>query len=82
MVAKAVAHNTQNKSVEKTPSIAKKRAELDKNLQVPKLLVHLSSTEYKKFAIQSMTDLMKIVDCLLDEYGSIDNNFVTFKLKK
>ena len=92
IVAKAVTHNTQNKSVEKTPSIAKKR------LTRKKFKKHCSAGQ-KSASTQTLgssfldriqkirnskyeSDLMKIVDCFLDGYGSIDNNFVTFKLKK
>ena len=93
MVAKAVAHKTQNKSVEKTPSIAKHR------LAHKKFKKHLLSAGHKSASTQSPgssfldqiqkigntkyeSDLMKSVECFLDGYGSIDRTFVTFKLKK
>ena len=89
---RAVQHNSENKFVEKLPSVSKKR------LSRKKFKRHLLRAEQRNAGTQTLrssffdriqslknskyeSELIKIVDCLLDGHGIIDNPCCTLKLE-
>ena len=91
-VERAVQFNQHHKTVERMPSIAKKR------LLRKKYKRHLLSSLQKTISTQTSgsvfadrieqvkktkfeVELIKIVDCFLDGYGNYDSNLVSFKIK-
>ena len=91
-IERAVRFNQRHKTVERMPSIAKKR------LLRKKYKRHLLSSLQKTISTQTSgsvfadrivqvkktkfeVELIKIVDCFLDGYGNYDSNLVSFKIK-
>ena len=91
-VERAVRFNQHHKTVERMPSIAKKR------LLRKKYKRHLLSSLQKTISTQTSgsvfadmieqvkktkfeVELIKIVDCFLDGYGNYDSNLVSFKIE-
>ena len=90
---RAVQHNSENKFVEKLPSVSKKR------LSRKKFKRHLLRAEQRNASTQTLrssffdriqslknskyeSELIKIVDCLLDGHGIIDNPMLYFEVRK
>ena len=91
-IERAVRFNQRHKTVERMPSIAKKR------LLRKKYKRHLLSSLQKTISTQTSgsvfadrieqvkktkfeVELIKIRDCFLDGYGNYDSNLVSFKIK-
>ena len=91
-IERAVRFNQRHKTIERMPSIAKKR------LLRKKYKRHLLSSLQKTISTQTSgsvfadrieqvkktkfeVELIKIVDCFLDGYGNYDSNLVSFKIK-
>ena len=92
LVQRAINFNRSSKAVDRMPSVAKKRLlrkKFRKHLWNSSQKTISTQTSGSVFAerIQQVKktkfelDLIKIVDCFLDGYGSYDGNFVSFKIK-
>ena len=92
-LTRAVEHNLENKYVEKLPSISKKRLSRKKfkrhllraeqrnaSTQTPgsSFLDRVHSLRNSKYE----SELIKIVDCLLDGHGIIDNPLLYLEIRK
>ena len=92
-LTRAVEHNLENKYVEKVPSISKKRLSRKKfkrhllraeqrnaSTQTlgPSFLDRVHSLRNSKYE----SELIKIVDCLLDGHGIIDNHLLYLEIRK
>ena len=90
---RAVQHNSENKFVEKIPSVSKKR------LSRKKFKRHLLGAEQRNASTQTLrlsffdriqslknsyceSEKIKIVDCLLNGHGIIDNPMLYFEVRK
>ena len=90
---RAVQHNSENKFVEKLPSVSKKR------LSRKKFKRHLLRAEQRNASTQTLrssffdriqslknskyeSEIIEIVDCLLDGHGIIDNSMLYFEVRK
>ena len=91
-VQRAVSFNQSNKALDRMPSIAKKRllrkkfkshlwSSSQKSISTQTngsvFTERVQQVKRTKFEL----DLIKIVDCFLDGYGSYDGHFVSFKIK-
>ena len=90
---RAVQHNSEYKFVEKLPSAFKKRLSRKKfKRHLLRAEQRNASTQTLRSSfsdrIQSLknskyeSDLIKIVDCLLDGHGIIDNSMLYFEVRK
>ena len=92
-LTRAVEHNLENKYVEKVPSISKKRLSRKKfkrhvlraeqrnastHTLGPSFLDRVHSLRNSKYE----SELIKIVDCLLDGHGIIDNPLLYLEIRK
>ena len=91
-VQRAISFNQRSKALDRMPSIAKKRLlrkKFKRHLLSSRQKTISTQTSGSVFAerIEQVKrtkfelDLIKIVDCFLDGYGSYDGNFVSFKIK-
>ena len=91
-VQRAVGFNHRNKRVDRMPSIAKKRLlrkKYKKHLfssfqkrkttqtSVSVFAERIEKVKTSKFEME----LIKIVDCFLDDHGNYDSNLISFKIK-
>ena len=90
---RAVQHNSENEFVEKLPSVSKKRLSRKKfKRHLLRAEQRNASTQTLRSSffdrIQSLknskyeSELIKIVDCLLDGHGIIDNPMLYFEVRK
>ena len=91
IIVRVVRFNQRHKTVERMPSIAKKRLLRKKKRHLLSSLQKTISTQtsgsvfadrieqVKKTKFE--VELIKIVDCFLDGYGNYDSNLVSFKIK-
>ena len=92
-LTRAVEHNLENKYVEKVPSISKKRwsrKKFKRHLLRAEQRIAITQTLGSSFldGIHSLRNseyeskLIKIVDCLLDGHGIIDNPLLYLEIRK
>ena len=92
-LTRAVEHNLDNKYVENVPSISKKRLSR-KKFKRPLLRAEQRNASTQTLGssfldrVRSLrnskykSELIKIVDCLLDGHGIIDNHLLFFEIRK
>ena len=91
-VQRAVDFNHRNKGVDRMPSIAKKRLlrkkykkHLFSSFQKTKATETIGSVFAERIEKVKKTkfelELIKIVDCFLDDHGNFDSNLISFKIK-